>query len=62
MIVYNKNKNHYKADFPAYVVNNRNNVSDWILSDGEPEINLIKWCEQFLNKDKIFIDLKWFCH
>lgn len=57
MIVYNKNKNHYKADFPAYVVNNRNNVSDWILSDGEPEINLIKWCEQFLNKDKIFIDI-----
>lgn len=56
-VIYQSDKNHMKPKFPAFIFNNHSNVSNWILESVEPELDLILWCKEFLNKDNIFIDI-----
>ena len=58
MFVYNSTGRKYiKAEYPCFIINNKNNVSDWILNSGIPEQSLIDWSREFITKDKIFIDV-----
>jgi FkbM family methyltransferase len=56
-VIYQSNKNHVQVSKPAYIFNNYKGVSDWILNSKEPELALIKWVEQFVNPDSIFLDI-----
>lgn len=56
-VIYQENGEHIIPEVPCYIFNNEKKVSQWILDCGIPETDLIKWCEQYLNKDTMFIDI-----
>ena len=56
MFVYNEFNGAFRASYPCFVLNNKNNneTAEWIIKKGIPEKSLIEWTCSQITKDKNF--------
>lgn len=57
MYTFNDVDNYARHKFPTFILNGPNDTSNHILKHGIFEKSLIEWSKQFVDKDKIFVDI-----